>query len=153
MALVPAVNNSSTTEAFFVLVTFTSPETGEVFRVVNNLQDVTSRGQVYTAYPFSISFPSDVEGEQRRATITIDNISRDITRYVRESLDPPDVKIELVMSSTPGTVEKTIDFLRLVSVEYDAFTVTGTLEPYDFMSLPAIDSIYAGTEFPDLVYN
>lgn len=153
MALVPSVNLPITTDAFFILLTFTSPTTGEVFRVVNNNEDVVSREQTYTAYPFMISLPSDTDGEQRRATISIDNVSRDITRYVRESLDPPMVKIELVLSSSLNIVEKTVDFLRLISVDYDAFTVTGTLEPYDFLNLPAIDSMYNGTEFPDLVYN
>jgi hypothetical protein len=153
MALVPSINQSTTTNAFFVLLTITDPQTGGVLRVVNNNEVVTSRGNDYQPYPFSITLPSDSETEQRRATLTIDNVSREITQYVRRSLDPPTVKIELIVSATPNTVEKTIDFLKMTSVSFDAFTVTATLEPYDFMNLPAIDSVYSGTEFPDLVYN
>lgn len=153
MALAPAIYRPTTPEAFFILLTFTSPVSATtVFRVVNNNEDVVSRGNTFTAYPFSINLPSDIEGEARRASITIDNVSREITRYVRQSLEPPTVKIELVLSSTPNTVEKTIDFLRMVEVSYDAMTVTATLEPFDIMNSPAIEDIYAGDQFPDLVY-
>jgi hypothetical protein len=153
MALTPAINRPTTTEAFFILLTFTSPTSvTDVFRVVNNNEDVVSRGETFTAYPFTINLPSDIEGEPRRASITIDNVSREITRYVRQALEPPTVKIELVLSSSPDTVEKTVEFLRMVEVTYDAMTVTATLEPFDIMNSPAIEDIYAGDQFPDLVY-
>ena len=79
-------------------------------------------------------------------------ISREIVEFIREMLDPPKFKIQIVLSSQPDTVDLVVDFLTLSSVNYDAMTITGTLAPNDPLSMPAIDSIYSGVEFPDLIY-
>jgi hypothetical protein len=39
-----------------------------------------------------------------------------------------------------------------VNVQYDALSVTGTLQPVNFLNAPAVDSLYTGIEFPDLVW-
>lgn len=150
MAIIPAVYKSSINEAFFTLLTFT-PTTGPVLRVVNNNEDVVSRGIAYAAFPFSIVLAASDGETIPTLTVTIDAIDQQIIELIREFEDPPAVKLEIVLSSSPDTVEKTVDFLRLIDVQYDAYTVTGRLQQDNFLNLPAVDSIYSGNEFPDLV--
>lgn len=151
-AALEAVNASTTDQAFFVLLTFTSPVTGLQTRVVNNNEAVESNGEIFEPYPFSITLPVEAADQAPAARLTIDNVDRDITRWVRETVDPPEVRIEIVLSGTPDVIERALDFLMLTGVTYDATKVQGTLQLHDFMNQPAIDSIYAGTEFPDLVW-
>ncbi len=150
MALTPTINLRSTNEAFFVLLTIT--DVNGVARFVNNNEDVVSRGETYMAYAFGITLPSQSSEEAPSVRLTIDNVDRQITQFIRSMLEPPTVKIELVLSSALDVVERSIDFMRLTNVTYDALSVSGTLVLNDPLSMPVTDSEYNGTEFPDLVY-
>jgi hypothetical protein len=154
MAIIPAMYKSSSDQAFFILLTI-QPAAGSAYpplRVVNNLENVTSRGNVYTAFPFAINLPNDDGETQPTMTITIDAVDQSLITLVRELEEPPTLTMELVMSATPDVVDKSIGFLRLVNVQYDVLQITATLQPVNFMAQRAVDSIYSGTEFPDLVY-
>lgn len=153
MALTPQINQSILDDIFLCLMTVTSADGNDTARLVNNNEDVVSRGNTYLAYAFSIVLPIDDPDQAPSVRLTIDNVDRRITEFIRALIDPPTFKIEVVLSSAPNTVERTIDFLSLTEVTYDALQVSGTLVPLDPLSLPAIDSVYTGTEFPDLVYN
>lgn len=152
MALIPAIYEPDLDDAFLVLLTVTVPDLSDTAYIVNNLEDVVSRGNTYLAYPFSITLPSELEDEQPRVEIVIDNVDRRITEFIRAQLEPPLFKIEVVLASSPDTVERTVDYLTLSDVEYDAATVKATLTPADLLSLPAIDHYYDATQFPDLLY-
>ncbi len=153
MSLVPAINQSSTDQAFLVLLTITPAEgVGLPLRVVNNLEAVTSRGQVFEAYPFAITLPSENADSQPSVTITIDAVDQRIIEQVRAFARPPSVRLELILSGSPDTVDKSIDFLELVNVTYDALTVRAVLQPINFLSRAAVADIYNGTEFPGLIW-
>ena len=156
MALEPQINQTSIDDAFFALLTITSGHEDiadqEKEYLVNNNEAVTSRGQVYRPYAFTITLPTEDLDQPMSVQIVIDNVDRRITEFVRALLEPPTFKIEVIISSDPDTVERRIDFMKLADVTYDAMTVTGTLVPTNPLSRPCIDSTYNGTEFPDLVY-
>lgn len=152
MALIPYINESTTDVGFFLLLTLRDPSTGNQTLLVNNNEDVVSRGNTYQAYPFMVTLPNDMEEEAMYVQITIDNVDQLLVHAIRSTVEPPTAKIELVVSSSPNTVERTIDFLIMTGVQYDAQQITATLQPNDFLNSPAIDSIYTGVEFPDLQY-
>lgn len=143
--------SETTSEGILALLTIASPGLPPIRCTANN-EPVTSRGQTFEPYPFNITLPTDATHERPRATLEIDNVSPEIMEEVRRLLDPPDVKIELVLMSTPNVVEKTIDFLRLTSVTYDALTIRGDLQPVDLWSQPAIAPTYTPVEFPGLAH-
>lgn len=153
MALAPQIYASSVDDAALVLMTVESADGSGISRFVNNNEDIVSRGETFMAYAFEVILPNHTEAETPVAELIIDNVDRRITDFVRQLLEPPKFKIEVIWSSAPDVVERTVDFLTLRDVEYDAMTISGKLVPLDPLSLPAIDSIYAGVEFPDLVYN
>ena len=45
-------------------------------RLVDNLVDITSGGDLYTARPFEIRLPDSIEDSPGRASLRIDNVSR-----------------------------------------------------------------------------
>ena len=152
MILTPEINMSTTDAAFFVLLTVSNSDGTETERFVNNNEPVVSRGDTFQAYPFTIVMPLDDPDQPPQAQLVIDNVDQRITEYIRAMLLPPIFKIEVVISTAPDIVERTIDFLTMSNASYDAQQVTATLAPFDTLHLPAIDSIYSGEEFPDLVY-
>ena len=145
MALAPAIYQSSTNEAFLWLLTISTlkqaPFTGEIIR-----------GNNFTAYPFNISLPVEDGSKALSLTLTIDNVDQVLIEAIRGFLEPPQMKLELVLSSDFNAVEKTIDFLRLGNVEYDAMQMRGQLRPNNVLgnSFPA--SNYDPSQFPGLFY-
>lgn len=150
MAIAPAIYQTTTNEAFLWLLTITTSK--ENILLVNNMEDIVSRGQKYTAYPFDISLPVEDGSKALALTIKIDNVDQVLIEAIRGFLEPPVMKLELVLSSDLNTVEKKIDFLRLSNVEYDQLQIRGQLKPNNVLgnSFPA--SSYDPAQFPALFY-
>lgn len=150
MSLKPTIYQTSTDNALLWLLTITT--SNEIIRLVNNMEDIVSRGNKYTAYPFNISLPVEDGSKELSLTLTIDNVDQLLVEALRGFLEPPVMKLELVLSSDFDTVEKKIDFLRLSNVEYDALQIRGSLKPNNVLgnSFPATS--YDPAQFPSLFY-
>ena len=57
MALTPHINLPEIDVAFLHLLTITAQ--GDVIRLVNNNEDIVSRGDTFSAYPFMLALPVD----------------------------------------------------------------------------------------------
>ena len=73
-----------------------------------------------------------------------------LVKAIRELLEQPLVKFELVLSICNDTVEQTIDFLRADFVSYDAMQIQLRLRPQNVMGRRFPYSRYVPSEFPDL---
>jgi hypothetical protein len=71
---------------------------------------------------------------------------------VRQTTEPPLVKLELVSSVDMDFVEKTIDFMALGAADYDALTITFTLISNQFSSRNTLKNAYGQNEFPGLFF-
>jgi hypothetical protein len=141
----PALSTTARTAAF-------APESGEVWlvlltlehasidppiRVVNNLENITSRGDAFIGFPFDLTLPDEKEDAPPRARLSIDNVSREIGQAIRQIVGPPSVLIEVVLASNPDQVEVSYPRFLLRNISYDAATVSGelmvqnlTIEPF-----------------------
>ena len=155
MALEPAVYQTSTSVAFLALLTITPPPGAVALPTlyfVNNNEDLVSRGQRYTAFPFEFELPTDNGETQPKISVRAANSSLELIDAVRSLIDPPSVKIEIVASSAPDVVEKVVDFLVLTNVTYDALTITFDLQPINILARSFPNTFYNAIEFPDLMY-
>lgn len=148
-----------TSEVFIILLTISHPSFDDDIRVASdpfellpvlNVKGVVSRGEEFVFIPFDIKLPDQTDSNIARATLTVDNISREITAAVRTADSSVSVKIEVVLASDPNTVEISIDDFRLNSVTYNAFTVSGELsmDYYDLEPFPS--SRFNPSDFPGL---
>lgn len=126
-------------DPFLVLLTLGHPTLTQPERFVRNRIQLTSRGNLYKASHFEVELPGDGE-EAPRASITVANVSRRIGQAMQTLVTPPSCVIELVLASTPDTVERVWSGLDLLEATWDAFTVRGTLtratnwdEPWPFI--------------------
>lgn len=90
-----SLNAAETGDAFLILLTLSHAGMAEPLRVTNGGEDVTSRGDIFTAYPFELSLPDDDAGQSPEARLVIDNIDRQIVRAVRSLTTAPLVLIEI----------------------------------------------------------
>jgi Domain of unknown function (DUF1833) len=146
-----AVNASSTDVAFWFLLTIT-PGGQEPIRFVNNREMVSSRGEIFQPYPFTVVLPTDDDQKVPSVRLVIDNVDRAIVEAIRGQSTPPAVKLEVVTSTYPDIVERTIDFLYLRSVDYDALTITGTLEARGILNQRFPRESYTASLYPGIFY-
>lgn len=137
-----------TGEVWLVLLTISNPGMTTI-RVVNNTEDVVSRGNTYQAFPFEIELPGEDPDSPSSARLRIDNVDKRIVEAVRSISTPPEVTIEVILASQPNTVEISYANLTLRSVEYDAGSVRGELVFESIFSEPVTLTI-TPNRFPGL---
>jgi hypothetical protein len=143
-----AANSINSDAAWLCLLTFTLP--GEQsLRVVNNTEQIVSRGDTFEPTAFEITLPTDDGELLPKVQLEISNVSGEIMSWIRGFHVAPNLKLEIVLSTQPDTVERSIDFLKLTSVDYDSLTISGTLLVENVLSA-GYGSVYSPFEFPGL---
>ena len=148
------VNDRQSDVALLWLLTFTDYDNKVVLRAVNNLQDVTSRGNVYTAFPFNVTLPPDDGQKPTTLHLTFPNVGRELMEMVRKYAPGknPKIKMELIASHSLDRVEKTLDFLTVTDANFDAMSVTFTLGSSSIFGRKTCTGTYNQAEFPGLFW-
>lgn len=144
-----AANTISSNVAWLVLLTFTLPGR-DPLRVVNNTLDVVSRGNTFQACGFEIILPNDDGDSMPTVKLTIPNADREIVEWIRGFPMAPTLMMEIVLSTQLDIVERSIDWMRLSNVTYDAIQITGTLSVENVLSTGFPGEKYSPVRFPGL---
>ncbi len=145
-----AINAEATGEVFLLLLTIEHEELAAPIRVVNNTENVVSRGELYVAYPFEIALPGEDPESVARVSLRIDNVDRQIVQALRPVQAPLSVALEVVLAGSPDTVEAGPFTLTLIAAECDAFVVTGELAFEDVLNEPFPGHSYIPSDYPGL---
>jgi hypothetical protein len=140
-----------TAEVWLFLLTITHPQLDQTLRFVNNLTDIVSRGQTYLGGPFELVLPDEVDEDQPpRVSISIDNVDRTIVEALRSISGAPAITLEIILASSPDTVEAGPFDFTLRDATGDAVAVTGTLAFEDLLSEPYPAGTFSPANFPGL---
>ncbi len=145
-----AVNAQETGEVFLLLLTLDHDELAAPIRVVNNTVDIVSRGNTYIAYPFQLELPAEDADQISSVRLSIDNVDRTIVQSLRAISSPVAVTIEVVLASSPDTVEAGPFAMSLVQAEYDALVIQGELAFEDVLTEPFPGHAYVPADYPGL---
>tara|TARA_B100000700_G_scaffold189815_1_gene209165 strand:- start:36360 stop:36824 length:465 start_codon:yes stop_codon:yes gene_type:complete len=139
-----------TSEVFLALLTISHPDIDPSIRVVNNTENITSRGEEFVAFPFEPVLPDQREDAPSRARVVIDNVTREVAQAVRSTSTPPDMLLEVIRAADPDTVELTWPNFQLRNVKWDAGTLSGDLVLEDFTAEPYPAGRFSPASFPGL---
>lgn len=145
-----AVYAQETTQEFIVLIALSHPDLAAPIRVNSSGVDVVSNGETFIAYPFEVVLPDDVDDRPPRAKLRIDNISREIVLAIRTISFAPLVNIQIVMATSPNTIEAEFLDFRLSNITYDQVTVEGDLTLEEFIGEPYPARVFSPADFPGL---
>jgi hypothetical protein len=108
-------------------------------RVVGDNNDITTAGNLYVAFPFSLSMPDDFDQRLPKATLTIDNVGRELTTWLEASGGGRGATctIRLVMRAAPNVIEYEI-VMDLTNLAIDWQRVSGQLGFEDLLNRPAV---------------
>jgi hypothetical protein len=154
MPLGSVVNSQQIDVAFLWLLTFDDYANATQLRAVNNLEDVTSNGQLFTAFPFELTLPPDDGQRPQSLKLSFPNVGRELMDLVRkyDAGNTPKVRVDLVLSSSPDTIEKTIDFMVVSNVTFNAMSITFELSPSSIFARRTSVGTYNQAEFPGLFF-
>lgn len=129
-----SMQDAECSEVWLVLIDINHASLPAPLRIVNNTEDITSQGNVYTAFPFELVMMTDSSDELPQVQLTIDNVERTLTRIIRNLSEPPDIVLKLIESSNPDTIEIQINDLTAKEFTYDKFTISCILYAEDMLN-------------------
>ena len=147
-----ALYSAQTSKAMFHLLTIEHADMAETVRLVDNLTDVVSRSNTYTAFPFIAALPPDSDGEVPQVDIVCDAVDRSLIIVARSISTPATVTIEVVVSDSPDTVEAGPYIFDLVGIQYDAKEIRFSLAYEPLATEPYPSRTFSPTLFP-LLFN
>ena len=143
-----------------VLVTIQHPDFEDVLRLCSSplerLNDdplsygTISNGETYIFVPISIQLPDDMDERAPGAKLSIENIDREATAFIRSVTTPGTVDLSLIMASTPDIIEvefPTLDF-RSFTLTQDDLTIEVGLDALEREPFP--NAVFAPSGFPGL---
>jgi hypothetical protein len=151
-----AASAQQTDSAFLVLLTIQHDDIGppDTLYFVNAQKDITSNGQTFIAFPFTLTLPADFGDEIAKVQLTIDNIDRRIIAEIRGLVGPPALTISVVLAPDDSLVYNSIEAgpfeLSLRSADYDKMYITGELESEDILNEPYPGYYYTPQTAPGL---
>ncbi len=136
LAALNAINAQETGEVFCFLLTLSHSSFTAPIRICSGGIDITSRLNLYTFCPFEISLPPETDEAPPSVVLSVDNVDRSLIAAVRGVSDAIGIRLEVVLASSPDTVEAgPFDFL-LRDVLYDALVISGTLRYEQILDEP-----------------
>lgn len=139
-------------DAWLILVTIDHENLPAPVRVVNDSQNVISRGNEWLAYAFDLTLADDSLESQPQISFTLDNVDRFLTDQLRAITSPASFTLEVIRSGDPDVVEMSIEDLILRRVEWDAATINGSIELEDVFSaaFPSAGGTINPRQYPGL---
>lgn len=133
-----AVFSQQTEEVFVTLLEISHADLSETLYVSSdpttdfggNVYGTTSNGQNYIFFPFEFRMQEQSDNLISKASLRIDNVTRDIILAIRSvQSEEPQVDIKVVLASAPDDIEFEIPSLKLNNITANAFIVAGELRP------------------------
>ena len=127
---------------------------GYTKRVSENADEViygvTSRLNDYLFLPFTLTLPTEEADAAPRCQISIQDVTRQLTPVIRTISSAPSVLIELVLSSSPDTVEAAFPGFLMSSISYNANVITAELTVESLAIEPFPAHTFTPSYFPGL---
>lgn len=141
---------ASTAEVWLHLLTIDHDDLASPIRLVDNTEAVVSRGNTYTPFGFRPQIPAEVDGSLPKIEIQIDAVDQTIIAQLEELQTPPTITLEVIMASSPDTVERGPWYFTIRSVNYNALTIRSELTYEALTAEPFPYRRFTPTEFPGL---
>jgi hypothetical protein len=141
-----AIGAEATADVVLLLVTISGAGLATI-RIVNDNADVTSGGDLYSAFPFEVTLPADMPDGMPKMKLNICNIDRQIVASLRALSVAPTVVVELIRADDPDTVEATFH-ATLRNAEYNVDALACDLAYEDVLNEPIPGDLFSPNATP-----
>lgn len=137
-------------DPYLTLVTLSHSSFAADICLVNNSEDIVSRGITYSRFPMRIKLPVDDGESGREVTIEFDNVSLELIDELRTVTDSIGVKLELILASIPDDVQSSIEELKIQVINYSRTKISARLILDNFLNTEVTSEIYSPSNFPGI---
>lgn len=134
-ALKTSVEAQESGDQLVVLAIIRHETIGSPLRMANAVVDITSQGDVFTAFPFSIDFPQ-VSETNSRGRIQIPNVDTRIGQFLLTLNTPPQIELVLVSSQDWDVWIIHLRRLFLRSFRGDTTRISADITTWDLATEP-----------------
>ena len=141
----------SAEESPLILLEIDHPDLTQPVRVVNDMTDVTSNGDIYIAFPFRCVLPYDFDNQLPKARLSIDNVSRDLMFWIETTGggQGSTATFKQIMRSNPNLIEWQIQ-MSLFNVTVNMQEISAELGFENLFGKPAVTFKYRPENSPGL---
>lgn len=145
------INAVSADELPVLLLEITHPDLAVPIRVINDNADIIFETNQYVALAFRASLPDDIAGKLPRATLTVDNVGKEMVSWLEGSAGGQGAQCRLVqiLRSDPATIEWEIT-MDLDNLTINMLEVSGELGFDDLLNKPGVTLVYRPSVAPGL---
>lgn len=144
------IYKSNSNDPILILLQLIFPNNNK-FYFVNNTENITSNGQLYTAFPFSFSLPNDSDEEIPELKITISNVGLDLVDDFTTNTSNILAEVNIVFASMPDFAEISVKNLIVKKVSQSAKFVDIFLGYDDILNFKIPSYTYSAKDFPGLL--
>lgn len=159
-SLLRAMNGGETDEVLVLLVTVYDPDSGSLLRFSSDNAErfsdeplaygTTSRGDAFNFLPMKVTFPSSGDDTAPAMSVTLDAVAQEAVPLLRSIRSMASVTIELVLASSPDTVEMAFPAFDLTQFDLSAGSCTVSLSLDSLESEPFPGPTFNPQAFPGL---
>ncbi len=128
-AALRAMLAQETAEVLLAAITISHASFEAPYMLVCDQVPLTRAAGVFEPFAFDLQLPNEQDDQVPQVTLTIDNVDSKILKAIR-TLPPgarPTVLLEVVLASSPDTVECGPYEFSILAVDYDVGQIRGTL--------------------------
>lgn len=141
---------AQTPEVWLTCLTISAPGMSTI-RITNNSEQVVRAVGNFQPYAFEGELPEDSEDWNGTVQLRIDNVDRTVSRQIREQAGIPTCRIEVVLASSPNTVELGPFDFSVLSAEMDETSLVLSLGyAEDFLNQAVPAQSYTPADSPGL---
>ena len=117
-----------TGEVFLICITISHPTLAVPYLLVNDYNPLQRTAGTFQPFAFDVSLPNEQDDKLPQVQMTIDNIDNEILQAIRNIPGQrPAVMLEVVLASSPNTVEAGPFDFSILSINYSDATIQGTI--------------------------
>lgn len=145
------IMRSSAPESPIVLLELNHPQLADTVRVVNDTEKLTHNGADYAPIRLRVVWPDDQEEQAPRATIAIDNVDKELVKWIEVSNGAVGATITMkkVLRSSPNYVEMEVK-MDVIAIELKTTFVEVTLGFVNVYFKPLIRVTYRPETHPGI---
>jgi hypothetical protein len=145
------VNSTEASEFPLILLEISHADLDTPIRVVNDMQDVTHDGDIFTAIAFRVTLPDDKSQGTPKASLSIDNIGKELVAWLElaDGGKGATVRMMQILRSDPDVVEFEIT-MNLSNVKMTPIEISGDLSYEDLLNRPGTAVQYRPSNSPGL---
>ncbi|MDH5393949.1 MAG: DUF1833 domain-containing protein [Gammaproteobacteria bacterium] len=146
-----AVNRTASRDYPVILLEISHADLTTPVRVVKDNVDLTSNGDLFVAMPFDITLPDDPQGGLPKASLSIDNVGKELMGWLESSNggQGSSCRIMEVLRSDPNTIEWEAT-MQLDGISATPLVVSGRLSFDDILNKPAVLAVHDQSTTPGI---